>query len=776
MKIRLNYVGVIVILALITSLIYSAPVKAGDDLICTETQFSVISLNMDQTKTVLACLDTFGSAKESMNTLKSEHPDLIITHISSKSPEKIIAATRAIATSFPQRRNDGTANAATMNIFRNQSFSGDSTYMNAYRDMAYVDTMTYDTTTATGSVLVQISGFTGYTHLNQLDIIPLIYVENDWLISLGGNSFTGTLAVYQIRPRMNEYRVSTSSTYGVREIYHETFSFSSGSSLGVYVYGQAPDWMPNGTYYSWDSIHFFKDKSMTQPVLNGESVGEYYNYYQYLPFRSSSNVTAKQLDDYLIALGFTKKATYYGEPNASAMYGEGKAFTDGQLTYGVNALLVYAMGLHESGRGTSRLSIEKNNIFGWGAVDSNPSDAYMFESIALSVAEHMGRNLRGYMSVDNYRFFGSVLGNKNNGFNTKYASDPYWGNKIAGWAYRIDRYYGFPDYNYYSIALMPESGNLSVKKSADSNSSTMFVIPSRTVQRSVLLNSVIETAEGNWVSIMSTQPVTLADNVVFYNTTSSELPVYEWFKSIGYLTASNVQIIYPGNGISKIPMVYDAEEFKKDPIVKIENLTVNEGMLTIGGFALKPGLSVPVASVASYQLMLVNEASVITSVPLSASANRLDVTETYGSTRFDYKGSGFAQSFNIEQLLAGKYRIDLYASFNVLKDPVFFTNSIVSDIVLPQISNFEGRSYEMTRDGNGILTLVVEDVELVVLKGDVNGDGKVTITDLVMLHMTLSGIETFAEFVNRNADMNSDGKISITDMVMLHLLISGIEY
>jgi hypothetical protein len=139
---------------------------------------------------------------------------------------------------------------------------------------------------------------------------------------------------------MNEYRVSTSSTYGVREIYHETFSFSSGSSLGVYVYGQAPDWMPNGTYYSWDSIHFFKDKSMTQPVLNGESVGEYYNYYQYLPFRSSSNVTAKQLDDYLIALGFTKKATYYGEPNASAMYGEGKAFTDGQLTYGVNALLV----------------------------------------------------------------------------------------------------------------------------------------------------------------------------------------------------------------------------------------------------------------------------------------------------------------------------------------------------------------------------------------------------------------------------------------------------
>jgi len=64
MKIRLNYSGVMLILALITSLIYSAPVNAGDDLICTESQFSVISLNQDQTKTVLACMDTFESAKE----------------------------------------------------------------------------------------------------------------------------------------------------------------------------------------------------------------------------------------------------------------------------------------------------------------------------------------------------------------------------------------------------------------------------------------------------------------------------------------------------------------------------------------------------------------------------------------------------------------------------------------------------------------------------------------------------------------------------------------
>jgi hypothetical protein len=91
---------------------------AEEALVCTEVQFSVVSLNLDQSKTVLACLDTFDSAKESMNTFKTDYPDLVITHNSSKSPEKIVAASRAIATSYPQRRNSGTANAVTMNIFQ----------------------------------------------------------------------------------------------------------------------------------------------------------------------------------------------------------------------------------------------------------------------------------------------------------------------------------------------------------------------------------------------------------------------------------------------------------------------------------------------------------------------------------------------------------------------------------------------------------------------------------------------------------------------------------
>ena len=772
MKIKLLRVSLL--LALITSMIYHTPVKARVDLICTESQFSVISLNLDMTRTVLACTDTFETAKTEMNTLKVGYPDLIITHVSSKSAEKIIASTRAIATSFPQRLNDGTANAAIMYIYKNQNLTGDSTYMNAYRDMAYYDTVTYDVTTGSGAVQVQISGFIGFAHLNQMDIIPMIYVEKDWLISLGGNSFTGTLNVYQIRPRMNEYRISTSSTYNVREIYHETFSFSNAASLGVYIYGQAPDWLPNGTYYSWDSIHFFYDKAMTQPVLNGATPGKYYNYYQYLPLRSSSNITSKQLDDYLIALGYTKKATIYGEANASSMYGEGKAFVDGQLKFGVNALLVYAMGLHESGRGTSRLSIEKNNIFGWGAVDSNPNDAYLFESVSTSVAEHMGRNLRGYMSVDNFRFFGSVLGNKNNGFNAKYASDPYWGNKISGWAYRIDRFNGFPEYNYYAIGLMPESGDLAVKKTADANSATMFTIPSKRVQRSVLINSLTETANGNWVSIMSTQPVTLADAVVMYNSSLGEVTPYEWFKGIGYLPANDIQMIYTGNGTSKIPMVYDAAEFAKDSIVKIENLVLNEGKLTFNGYGIKPGVSVPYTQNALYKLFLTPETGTALSYDLPAGQLNPDLN-TLGLNKLVYSGATFVTDLDAKLLSAGRYKLTIKADFNTLIQPVSFEKAIVFEDILPPISNHLGRSYNIEKNANNELILVVVDVEIIIIKGDVNDDKLVDILDLVILGRHLAEFQVLSGNSLLAADINSDGFVDILDLVIVGRILAGLE-
>lgn len=74
-------------------------------------------------------------------------------------------------------------------------------------------------------------------------------------------------------------------------------------------------------------------------------------------------------------------------------------------------------------------------------MDSNPSgSADKYDNIESAVTQHMAVNLRGYLDINDARFFGSHLGNKGSGFNVKYASDPYWGLKISALAYQVDKY------------------------------------------------------------------------------------------------------------------------------------------------------------------------------------------------------------------------------------------------------------------------------------------------------------------------------------------------
>ena len=57
--------------------------------------------------------------------------------------------------------------------------------------------------------------------------------------------------------------------------------------------------------------------------------------------------------------------------------------------------------------------------------------------------------------------------------------------------------------------------------------------------------------------------------------------------------------------------------------------------------------------------------------------------------------------------------------------------------------------------------------------GDVNCNGRVTITDLVILSRYLSELEEMP--CPRNADMNQDGVIDILDMVRLQRMLADIE-
>ena len=90
-----------------------------------------------------------------------------------------------------------------------------------------------------------------------------------------------------------KYTNINGSTVNTRDI-----SQMYGESGGKYTYGPAPGWLANGTYYSWDGGNFYKNSDCTAPVMDGSAIGQYYNYYQFLPLRSRSNYTVAELDTY----------------------------------------------------------------------------------------------------------------------------------------------------------------------------------------------------------------------------------------------------------------------------------------------------------------------------------------------------------------------------------------------------------------------------------------------------------------------------------------------
>ena len=59
--------------------------------------------------------------------------------------------------------------------------------------------------------------------------------------------------------------------------------------------------------------------------------------------------------------------------------------------------------------------------------------------------------------------------------------------------------------------------------------------------------------------------------------------------------------------------------------------------------------------------------------------------------------------------------------------------------------------------------------------GDVNGDGRISITDIVMLRRSLAGLITLTETQQKAADLNKDGRVSIADLVQLRRQLAGLQ-
>ncbi len=106
--------------------------------------------------------------------------------------------------------------------------------------------------------------------------------------------------------------------------------------------------------------------------------------------------------------------------------------------YNINGIFVAAIGIHESAWGTSKLAKEKNNLFGYGAYDSNPyNGAYSFTNYSESIDLLARVLVKYYLNPEGTSIYGNekAIGTYYNGttircVNTKYASDKQWAEKI----------------------------------------------------------------------------------------------------------------------------------------------------------------------------------------------------------------------------------------------------------------------------------------------------------------------------------------------------------
>lgn len=112
-----------------------------------------------------------------------------------------------------------------------------------------------------------------------------------------------------------------------------------------------------------------------------------------------------------------------------------------EKVYGINGVFVAAIGIHESGWGTSRIATNKKNLFGYGAYDMNAySSAYKYDGYVAGIDMIARVLMKNYLNPKGTSIYNGEIangkyynGNTVSGVNKKYATDKNWANSVYTW-------------------------------------------------------------------------------------------------------------------------------------------------------------------------------------------------------------------------------------------------------------------------------------------------------------------------------------------------------
>lgn len=465
------------------------------------TKYELAKANSDGSITHISCHNDYTSAKTAMDT--NTERDLIIIN-EFNNPTRVVDAKYGI---LYLNRGD-----VVTYIYPNENCSSDDNYMNNSVNYGGPDAPLLKYSESKNSYRMKISGDIGWVKGSEVTaVVPLAWVK--------------TTAQYQA---------------DANHLYHHFAKDIEKNNYTRYVYklGPKPSMLNPGWYYSYDGNYFYTslydmidDYKVNKFDKSINKDNPYYNYYMYLPHRTRSNYDIDDLDVYFRnRLKFV--GSIYGKMNAtnySVLYGEADSYMDGEKKYGANAISMLSVSLNESGRGTSQIARYKNNIFGHAAYDSSPfASATGYLTVSHSIDFHAYSFVNyGYANPNDDRYYGSHFGNKERGFNRKYASDVVWGEKAANHYYDFDLDNGMKDYNYYQLVISTGS-QIYARKGPGTNYGVVYTIKYDGLPFVLLEEVHGETVNGSdiWYKLQSDLNIDNNGNRIAGN--SSNPPKYNW--------------------------------------------------------------------------------------------------------------------------------------------------------------------------------------------------------------------------------------------------------
>lgn len=402
--------------------------------------------------------------------------------------------------------NFRTKSSASLNTNYVDAVTGESGYTNGYyaADAAFLG---YEN----GKVKFMLSGVVGLVNASEVEVLD---ATEDWYVSF--------------------YRCEQ----GVLKHYIKNSMYGNSYSSAITV-GEMQSYMKNNVYYySYDGHYFYTDYiDMLDDYLNDTRANAinadepYYNYYQFVSNRSKTGFTADDINNYV--------KYYLGSSYTSSktkMYQMGQYYIQYQNQYGANALAVFGVSANESAFGTSNIAKTKNNLFGHNAVDSDPDMANGYSSPQNSIKDHAKYYVNLWYSTPKYStYHGSFLGDKASGM-LSYASDPYWGEKAAHWAWSLDLYTKNKSDVGKEILVFKDAGAVNVRKEPSTSSTVLYTTPENANMSFVLLDEVKgSTVSGSdvWYKIQLDVPLNSNRTAIDYSGDK-----YDFAKSYGYIHSS----------------------------------------------------------------------------------------------------------------------------------------------------------------------------------------------------------------------------------------------